>query len=218
MNIHSSAQRLERELVRGWLHQPEGVPPGCVPKAAIALFHGAGSNCESPLLIAVAEAFRDAGWVAFRGDLPYRQQRRTGPPLGSSRLDREGIRRAAEELRALAPGIRLCLGGHSYGGRQCSMLAAEDPTLAGALLLLSYPLHPPRQPGKPRTDHFAALHTPALFVHGTRDPFGTIAELEAALSLIPGKTTLLPVEGAPHGLPPSIAASLPDRLQAIMDD
>jgi predicted alpha/beta-hydrolase family hydrolase len=211
MNIHSSA--FERELVRGYLHQPEQAP-----KAAIALFHGAGSNCEAPLLIAVAEAFRTAGWLAFRGDLPYRQQRHTGPPLRSSRQDREGIWRAAEELRAFAPGVRLCLAGHSYGGRQCSMLCAEDPAIADALLLLSYPLHPPRQPDKPRTEHFAALRTPALFVHGTRDPFGSIAELEAALRLIPAKTTLLPVQGAPHGLSPGIAASLPDRLQAIMDE
>jgi predicted alpha/beta-hydrolase family hydrolase len=82
---------------------------------------------------------------------------------------------------------------------------------------LSYPLHPPRQPDKPRTEHFATLRVPALFVHGTRDPFGTIAELEDAMRLIPAKTILLPVDGAPHGLPPSIAASLPDRLQAIME-
>jgi predicted alpha/beta-hydrolase family hydrolase len=212
MTTHSKAQRLERELVSGWLYQPDGAPI-----AAMALFHGAGSNCESPLLIAVAEAFRDAGWLVFRGNLPYRQQRPTGPPRGNSRHDREGIRRAAKELRALAPGVRLCLTGHSYGGRQCSMLASEDPTVADALLLLSYPLHPPREPAKPRTEHFAALRVPALFVHGTRDTFGTIAELEDALRLIPAKTVLLPVEGAPHGLPPSIAASLPARLQAIME-
>jgi len=211
MNTQSSA--FERELVRGYLHQPDGVP-----LAAMALFHGAGSNCESALLIAAAEAFRDAGWLAFRGDLPYRQQRPTGPPLGSSRQDREGIARAAEELRILAPGVRLCLGGHSYGGRQCSILAAEDPTVADALLLLSYPLHPPREPAKPRTEHFATLRTPALFVHGTRDPFGTIPELEGALRLIPAKTTLLPVEGAPHGLPLSVAASLPAQLWAIMKE
>jgi uncharacterized protein len=216
MNIHSSAQRLERELVRGWLHRPDEAP-----SAAIALFHGAGSNCQSALLVAVAEAFRDAGWLAFRGDLPYRQQRPTGPPIGSAQHDREGIRRAAkelrDELRAVAPGVRLCLAGHSYGGRQCSILAAEDPAVADALLLLSYPLHPPRQPDKPRTEHFATLRVPALFVHGTRDPFGSIAELEGAMRLIPAKTVLLPVDGAPHGLPPSIAASLPDRLQAIME-
>ena len=203
--------------MRGWLHRPPVEPTG-----AIALFHGAGSNCQSPLLIAVAEAFRDAGWLAFRGDLPYRQDRPTGPPRGNSKRDRDGVRRAAEELRALAPGVRLCLAGHSYGGRQCSMAvtegAAEDPAVADALLLFSYPLHPPREPEKPRTGHFGALHVPALFVHGTRDPFGSIAELQEALHLIPAKTVLMPVNGAPHGLPPSIAASLPDRLQAMMDE
>jgi uncharacterized protein len=183
----------------------------------MALFHGAGSNCEAPLLIAVAEAFRDAGCLVFRGDLPYRQQRPTGPPLRSAAQDREGIRRAAEELRALAPGVRVCLAGHSYGGRQCSMLAAEDPAAADALMLLSYPLHPPREPAKARTEHFATLRVPALFVHGTRDPFGSIAELEAAIGLIPARTVLLPVPGAPHGLSPGIATSLPDRLQAIME-
>ena len=184
----------------------------------MALFHGAGSNCESELLIAVAEAFRDAGWLVFRGDLPYRQQHPTGPPRGNSGMIARGIRRAAEELRALAPGVRLCLAGRSYGGRQCSMLAAEDPSVADALLLFSYPLHPPRQTGKPRTERAPALRTPALFVHGTRDPFGTIAELETAMRLIPAKNSLLTVEDAPHGLPPSIAASLQGRLQAIMDE
>jgi len=97
------------------------------------------------------------------------------------------------------------------------MLAAEDPTVAGALLLLSYPLHPPREPEKPRTEHFSKLRIPALFVQGTRDPFGSIAELGDALRLIPAKTVLMRVEGAPHGLPPSIAPSLPERLQAIME-
>lgn len=199
--------------MRGWLYEPEESP-----RAAIALFHGAGSNCESPLLIAVAEAFRDAGWLAFRGDLPYRQERPTGPPIGKADRDREGIRRAAEELRVLASGVPVCLAGHSYGGRQCSMLAAEDAAVADALLLLSYPLHPPRQPDKPRTAHFGQLRTTALFVHGTRDPFGGIAELETALRLIPAKTRLISIDGAPHGLKPSIAVSLPDWLWAMMKD
>jgi predicted alpha/beta-hydrolase family hydrolase len=203
----------ERELVRGFLHEPEGTP-----RAAIAIFHGAGSNCASPLLIAVAEAFHEAGWLAFRGDLAYRQERPTGPPRGNSARDREGIRRVAQELRALAPGVPLCLAGHSYGGRQCSMLAAEDAEAADALLLLSYPLHPPRELDKPRTGHFPELRIRALFVHGTRDPFGSIAELEAALRLIPAKTKLIPVEGAPHGLPPSIASSLPGGLWALMSE
>jgi uncharacterized protein len=92
------------------------------------------------------------------------------------------------------------LGGHSYGARQSSMLAAEEKDLVAGLLLLSYPLHPPRKPEQQRTQHLPDLRTPALFVHGTRDPFGTIAELEQALKMIPAKTKLLPVEGAGHDL------------------
>lgn len=95
-------------------------------------------------------------------------------------------------------------------------LAAEDPTVADVLLLLSYPLHPPREPGKLRTEHFASLRVPTLFVHGTRDPFGSIAELEAALQAVPARTTLLTIDGAPHGLPPSIATSLPIQLWEMM--
>lgn len=98
------------------------------------------------------------------------------------------------------------------------MLAAEDSAVADSLLLLSYPLHPPKEPARPRTDHFGKLQTPALFVHGTRDPFGSIAELQAALRLIPAKTELISVEGAPHGLPPSIASSLPARVWAMMKE
>ncbi len=79
------------------------------------------------------------------------------------------------------------LGGHSYGGRQSTMLAAEEPGLVEALLLLSYPLHPPGKPAQPRTAHFPALRTPALFVHGTKDPFGTIEELTRGAEDDPGE-------------------------------
>jgi len=80
------------------------------------------------------------------------------------------------------------------------MLCAEEPDLVGGLLLLSYPLHPPRKPEQLRTQHFSKLITPALFVHGTRDPFGSIEELQSALKLIPAKTELLKVDGAGHDL------------------
>lgn len=92
------------------------------------------------------------------------------------------------------------LAGHSYGGRQASMLCAEEPDLAAGLLLLSYPLHPPRRPEQQRTQHLPDLRTPALFVSGTRDPFGSIPELERALKMIPAKAKLIPVEGAGHDL------------------
>src|SRR5205085_12605915 len=102
-------------------------------------------------------------------------------------------------LRAVVNG-RIGLGGHSYGGRQASVLLAEEPPLADALLLLAYPLHPPRRPRELRTQHFPALRTPALFVHGARDPFGTVAELGAAIQLIAASTRLLAVGGVGHDL------------------
>lgn len=97
------------------------------------------------------------------------------------------------------------------------MLAAEDPSIARALLLLSYPLHPPRQPQKPRTAHFPELRTPSLFVSGTRDEFATTSELESALRLIPAITKLIAIPGAPHSLPPSVTAGLPQQLWAMME-
>jgi predicted alpha/beta-hydrolase family hydrolase len=80
------------------------------------------------------------------------------------------------------------------------MLAAGEPGLADGLLLLSYPLHPPQRPEELRTAHFPRLQTPALFVHGVRDGFGSLDELAAALKLIPAPTTLLPVTAAGHEL------------------
>jgi predicted alpha/beta-hydrolase family hydrolase len=80
------------------------------------------------------------------------------------------------------------------------MAAAENPAMANGLLLLSYPLHPPDKPQQLRTSFFPQLSTPALFVSGSRDPFGTVEELKQALCLIPAKTDLLVVERAGHDL------------------
>ena len=105
------------------------------------------------------------------------------------------------------------LGGSSYGGRQASMLIAAEPTLVAGLLLLSYPLHPPGRPAQLRTAHFADLRTPALFVSGTKDAFGSIRELETAIKLIPAPTKLLAIEGAAHGLSQkSGREELPERV------
>ncbi len=80
------------------------------------------------------------------------------------------------------------------------MLAAEDPEIAAGLLLFSYPLHPPNKPQELRTAHFPSLRTPALFVHGDADPFGTPDEVRAALELIPAATRLMLIERAGHDL------------------
>ena len=180
--------------VRGFLHRAGGEVRG-----ALVLTHGAGSNCGAPLLVAVAESFAGAGYMVLRCDLPFRQVRPHGPPAGNGALDRAGLRRAAQVLREVVPG-RVFMGGHSYGGRQASILAAEDPSVADALLLLSYPLHPPEKPQQLRTAHLPKLQAPALFVHGSRDLFGSLDEIRAALALIPAPVDLLAIEGAGHDL------------------
>jgi len=196
--------------VRGVLHTPE-TANGHV----LLLTHGAGSNCQAPLLVRLSRAFADAGYLVLRYDLPFRQQRPKGPPFpaGAAR-DREGIARAVEQGRQLARG-RVFVGGHSYGGRQSAMLAAESPQLADALLLLSYPLHPPKQPENKRTAFFPDLHIPALFVHGTQDPFASLEELRDAMALIPARTDLLAVEGAGHDL--ARAAGLANEVIARLE-
>jgi predicted alpha/beta-hydrolase family hydrolase len=181
--------------VRGFLHEPEQ-PNG----DALVLTHGAGANCQSKLLTAVSSAFADAGYLTLRCDLPFRQSRPYGPPFPAmAARDREGLRRAVEVLRPKTSG-RVFLGGHSYGGRQASMLAAEQLQLVAGLILLSYPLHPPRKPTELRTAHLPKLNTPALFVHSSGDPCGSHEELRSALELMPGQSSLFEVEGGGHGL------------------
>ena len=194
--------------VRGFLHEPAQSNGD-----ALVLTHGAGANCQSKLLIAVANAFSNAGYLVLRCDLPFRQSRPYGPPFPPlAARDREGLRRAVDVLRSHTPG-RIFLGGHSYGGRQGSMLAAEQPQVVAGLLLLSYPLHPPRKPDQLRTAHFPQLKTPALFVHGGRDPFGSHDGMKTALQLIPAQTMLMEVEGAGHELLGKKAQEdLPERI------
>jgi predicted alpha/beta-hydrolase family hydrolase len=150
--------------------------------------------------VALSEIFAAHGYVVLRCDLPFRQERRTGPPFpGNAERDRVGLRNAVPVLRKSVAG-RIFLGGHSYGGRQATMLCAADPNLVSGLLLLAYPLHPPRKPEQLRIQHLPNLRTPSLFVHGTRDPLGNVEEMTNALQLIPAKTELMKVEGAGHDL------------------
>ena len=162
----AAAIAFEEGGIRGFLHRAEGGP-------GLVLTHGAGGNCRMPLLIAAAEAFVAAGVTVLLIDLPFRQRRPTGPPSPSgAAADRAGLREATTAMRRIVGGP-VFLGGQSYGGRQATMLAAEEPGVAETLLLFSYPLHPPGKPERLRTEHFPRLRTPALFVSGANDPFGS---------------------------------------------
>jgi predicted alpha/beta-hydrolase family hydrolase len=150
--------------------------------------------------MALAEALAIRGVAVLRCDLPFRQARPHGPPSPSGAArDRAGLRAAVAALaRTGVPYVSL--GGQSYGGRQASMLVSEEPSIGPAILLLSYPLHPPGRPNDRRVAHFPSLSVPALFVHGADDPFGSVTELQEALALIPAAPSLLVEPGVGHDL------------------
>ncbi|MGH9276573.1 MAG: alpha/beta hydrolase family protein [Acidimicrobiales bacterium] len=168
------------------------------PRVAVLLAPGASAGSDQPALVAMEQALAPDAAVE-RMDFPYRKAGRRAPDKPAVLLN--AVREEATALAArtgLAPD-RLILGGRSMGGRMCSM-AVADGLPALALVLVSYPLHPPGKPDRLRTEHFPQLAVPCLFVSGTRDTFGTPAELEAAATAIAGPVTHVWIDGGDHGL------------------
>ncbi len=161
----------------------------------LLLAPGAGADRDQPALVAIDEAATAAGLIVVRMDFPYRRAGKKAP-------DRPPIliQAVLDEAAHLATQVdRMVLGGRSMGGRMCSMAVADGLPAAG-LVLISYPLHPPGRSNRPRVEHLPRLNLPCLFVSGTRDAFGTPAELEAAAQAIPGPVTHEWIDGKDHGL------------------
>jgi uncharacterized protein len=182
--------------------------------AALLLTPGAGADRTHHTLVAVAAAV--APLPCERVDFPYRKAGRRAPDRAPVAV--AAVRAEAEALVArtgIAPD-RLVLGGRSFGGRMCSLAVAEGLPAAG-LVLLSYPLHPPGKPDNLRTEHFASLLVPCLFVSGERDPFGRPAEFDAAVAAIPGPVTQVRVPGGhdPKGQDAAVAGAVADWLGAL---
>lgn len=169
-------------------------------RAAVLLAHGAGAPMDSPFLSAVAAGLVQRGFAVLRFDYPYMERKRRDgrkrPPDPAARLE-SAHAAALETLRGLYPSRRIVLAGKSLGGRMASHLAAKGHPCAG-LVFLGYPLHPPKQPGKLRHEHFAAICQPALFLTGTRDALCDLELLRAALLRFGGRATLHVVEDADH--------------------
>jgi uncharacterized protein len=182
------------DQIAGIAHEPPGTPAGVV-----VLTHGAGGSRESPLLQRICDEWARRGWLAVRYNLPYRRRRPKGPPSGSAGTDRAGIVEAIDVCRGLAEGP-LIAGGHSYGGRQTSMVVASAEATADLLMLFSYPVHPPGKPEHARTEHLPDITVPTVFTHGTSDPFGTPAELRDAAALVSAPTEIVEITGARHDL------------------
>lgn len=162
---------------------------------ALLLTPGAGSGRDHRTLVAIER--RVAPLPVARVDFPYRKAGRRAPDRAPVLVQTIVDEAAALATSAGVDPAAIAFGGRSMGGRMCSMAVAEGLP-ARALVLLSYPLHPPGRPEKLRVEHLPKLDLPVLAVSGTRDPFGSPAELEQHLSTIGGPVTFHWVEGAGH--------------------
>lgn len=184
------------------------------PPSGMLLSHGAGGSRDDRHLVALEDAL---DLPVRRFNFPYRKKTAGRRPPDRAPVLLQSIREEIDEWSDGGPAAdRLILGGRSMGGRMCSM-AVADGTPAAGLILLSYPLHPPRKPEKLRVDHFPELTVPCLFVMGTRDPFGTPAEFEEHLAAIPGPVTTVWLEGANHSPTQKHDAALVSAVQDWVD-
>lgn len=185
---------MDLDAISGVAHHPAEAPAGVV-----LLAHGAGGDRDSPMLQQLCDQWARRGFLAIRYNLPFRRRREKGPPGGNGASDRDGIVEAIEYARTLTAGP-LIAGGHSYGGRQTSMVVAEHRATPDLLALFSYPVHAPGKPEHPRTEHLRGITVPTVFTHGGSDPFGTLAEVRAAAALIPAATEVVEIAKARHDL------------------
>lgn len=192
-------------------------------QATLVLAHGAGAGQTHPFMVGVATALAADGIDVVTFNFPYMDAGRRAPDRAPVL---EGTWRAVLDHVAagLAPGARLVAGGKSMGGRIASQVLAADAEHPGVarvsgLVLLGYPLHPPGKPDQLRTAHLAAIATPILLVQGTRDAFGTRAEVEPVFAALPTRVDFLFVEGGDHGfaVPRSSGRTSRDVLRDVTD-
>ena len=151
-------------------------------RSVVVLAHGAGGPMDSPFMNRVAAGFAEQGIRVARFEFPYMHARRTGGRRGAPDRPQVLLEAWKQVVANLGGGPSLVIGGKSLGGRIASMVA--DEVTARGLLCLGYPFHPPGKPDQLRTRHLENLATPALFIQGTRDPFGS-AEDVASYHLSP---------------------------------
>ena len=170
------------------------------PVAGVVMFPGAGSSASHSALIAIEEAL--APLPVERIDFPYRRAGKSFPDKTPVLVDcvRSEVRAFAASLGV--PTSQIVIGGRSMGGRMCSIANADedDPLEVAGLVLVSYPLHPPKKPENLRTEHLPRISAPVLCVSGTRDNFGTPEELPNAFEVVPTPVTWQWIENGRHEL------------------
>jgi len=167
--------------------------------AALILGHGAGAGQRSTFMVDFSRALSGMGADVITFNFLYTEQQRRIPdraPVLEAwyRAVIEAVRVEVESARQ-----RLFIGGKSMGGRIATQVAAADPHLdVAGLVLLGYPLHPPGKPEQRRDRHLPAIARPMLVVQGSRDAFGTPAELAPILGALDPVPVLHAVEKGDH--------------------
>jgi uncharacterized protein len=173
-------------------------PATGLPQATLVLAHGAGAGQSHPFLVKFATALAERGLTVFTFNFPYIEARRSAPDP-AARLEscyRDVVAAIADHSGRHGP---LFIGGKSMGGRIATLIAAQPSSTAIAgIVLLGYPLHPPGKPENLRVAHLASIRVPLLFIQGTRDPFGTPAELAPFLKPLRDLAAVHTVEGGDH--------------------
>jgi uncharacterized protein len=125
---------------------------------------------------------------------------------------------AVPAFHDVVPSARdVVVGGHSYGGRVASLAAAEPDAPYAALVLFSYPLHPPGKPERTeaRIAHWTGIRCPVLLLSGEADPFARIELLRTAVGLLP-EAELVTYPRLGHGLKPVLDDVL-DRVARFLE-
>jgi len=192
--------------------------------AALILGHGAGAGHRSAFMVNMARMLAALGIDVVTFNFLYTEQKRRipdRPPVLEAcyRAVIDTARQSVEGARA-----HLFIGGKSMGGRIATQVAAADRDLpVTGLVLLGYPLHPPGRPDQRRDKHLPSIGRPMLFVQGSRDAFGTPAELTPVLASLDQKATLHVVDGGDHSFklsrtdPAAQAAALDDVASTVVE-
>ncbi len=186
----------------------------------IVLGHGAGANQLHPFMRLFAAGLAARGFDAMTFNFIYMEQgRRVPDPKAKLEDCYRAVIKAAQQNRKLR-GNRLVVGGKSMGGRIASQVAAENADEIAALVFLGYPLHPPGNPEKLRDAHLKDIRAPMLFIQGSRDAFGTEAELRAVIKKLHLSATLYAIDGGDHSLKIPKSAGIPqDQIyEAALDE
>jgi uncharacterized protein len=186
------------------------------PIAALILGHGAGAGQTSRFMVEAAQGLATRGLVTATFDFPYVTAGRKVPDRAP--VLESAWRTAIDAARGQLGGAPLFIGGKSMGGRIASHVASQRGAgPLGGVVFLGYPLHPPGRPEQRRDAHLSAIHEPMLFVQGSRDAFGTAAEIRALMPSL-HRATLHEIAGGDHSFKvPGGTAKQRPVLNSILD-